>query len=121
MPSRVPRVRIPPSPHEKSINNRHCRQKWRNPKKKKRRLANYDVLEERVAAVREIDTLRAFQSPVRGEKIMEYYGILYYCCCLTLQIIAYRKNRQCNTYVASFNFLMQYLFPNYRYLEMISD
>jgi len=42
-----------------------------NQKKKARRLKNYDVLEERIAEVLEKDKLRAFQSPVRGEEIME--------------------------------------------------
>lgn len=42
-----------------------------NQKKKARRLKNYDVLEERIAEVNEKDALRAFQSPVRGEEIME--------------------------------------------------
>jgi poly(A) polymerase len=42
-----------------------------NQNKKIRRLKNYDVLEERIAEVNEKDKLRAFQSPVRGEEIME--------------------------------------------------
>ncbi len=42
-----------------------------NQKKKARRLKNYDYLEERIAEVIERDKLRAFQSPVRGEEIME--------------------------------------------------
>ncbi len=41
-----------------------------NPKKLKRRLKNYDVLEKRIEEVLEKDKLRAFQSPVRGEEIM---------------------------------------------------
>ena len=42
-----------------------------NPQKKEHRLKNYDYLEQRIGEVREIDKLRAFQSPVRGEEIME--------------------------------------------------
>ncbi|MBT3419333.1 MAG: HD domain-containing protein [Candidatus Magasanikbacteria bacterium] len=42
-----------------------------NPKKLQKRLKNYDVLEERILHVIEKDKLRAFQSPVRGEEIME--------------------------------------------------
>lgn len=41
-----------------------------NPNKKERRLKNYDYLEKRIAEVVEIDKLREFQSPVRGEEIM---------------------------------------------------
>jgi hypothetical protein len=36
-----------------------------------KRLKNYDVLESRIAEVLEKDKLRAFNSPVRGEEIME--------------------------------------------------
>ncbi len=46
-----------------------------NPNKKARRLKNYDVLEARIAEVIEKDKLRAFQSPVRGEEIMELCGL----------------------------------------------
>ncbi len=42
-----------------------------NPNKKVKRLANYDHLEARVAEVIEKDKMLAFQSPVRGEEIME--------------------------------------------------
>lgn len=42
-----------------------------NPFKKEKRLKNYDWLETRVAEVIEKDKLRAFQSPLRGEEIME--------------------------------------------------
>ena len=41
-----------------------------NQKKKARRLKNYENIEKRIAAVEEIDALRAFQSPIRGEEIM---------------------------------------------------
>lgn len=46
-----------------------------NPQKKKRRLKNYDFLEKRIVEVIEIDKLRAFQSPVRGEEIMQLCGL----------------------------------------------
>lgn len=46
-----------------------------NPKKKNQRLKNYDLLEKRIAEVIEKDKLRAFQSPVRGEEIMEICGL----------------------------------------------
>jgi poly(A) polymerase len=42
-----------------------------NPYKLKKRLKNYDLLEKRIVEVTEKDKLRAFQSPVRGEEIME--------------------------------------------------
>lgn len=42
-----------------------------NPYKKEKRLKNYDYLEKRVAEVIETDKMLAFQSPVRGEEIME--------------------------------------------------
>ncbi len=43
-----------------------------NPYKLKKRLKNYDFLEKRIVEVMEKDKLRAFQSPVRGQEIMEY-------------------------------------------------
>jgi len=46
-----------------------------NPKKLERRLKNYDILEARIIEVIEKDKLRAFQSPVRGEEIMELLGL----------------------------------------------
>lgn len=46
-----------------------------NPYKLKKRLQNYDYLEKRIAEVMEKDKLRAFQSPVRGEEIMELAGL----------------------------------------------
>ena len=46
-----------------------------NQKKKEKRLQNYDILERRIEEVRETDRLRAFQSPVRGEEIMELCGL----------------------------------------------
>jgi tRNA nucleotidyltransferase (CCA-adding enzyme) len=46
-----------------------------NPNKLTRRLKNYDVLEARIIEVIEKDKLRAFQSPVRGEEIMQMCGL----------------------------------------------
>lgn len=46
-----------------------------NPQKKVRRLKNYDYLELRIGEVMETDKLRAFQSPVHGEEIMELCGL----------------------------------------------
>lgn len=46
-----------------------------NQLKKVKRLKNYDVLEKRIAEVIEKDKLREFQSPVRGEEIMELCGL----------------------------------------------
>ena len=46
-----------------------------NPTKLKKRLKNYDYLEKRIEEVMEKDKLRAFQSPVRGEEIMELTGL----------------------------------------------
>lgn len=46
-----------------------------NPRKLNRRLKNYDVLEARIIEVIDKDKLRAFQSPVRGEEIMEICGL----------------------------------------------
>ncbi len=46
-----------------------------NQNKKKRRLKNYDYLEKRIEEVLELDKLREFQSPVRGEEIMEICNI----------------------------------------------
>ncbi|MBT4153469.1 MAG: HD domain-containing protein [Candidatus Magasanikbacteria bacterium] len=46
-----------------------------NQKKKVKRLKNYDELEKRIAEIREKDELRAFQSPVRGEEIIEECGL----------------------------------------------
>ena len=42
-----------------------------NPLKKEKRLKNYDNLEKKIAEVLERDKLRAFQSPLRGDEIME--------------------------------------------------
>lgn len=42
-----------------------------NPAKKEKRLKNYDNLAKKIAEVLERDKLRAFQSPLRGDEIME--------------------------------------------------
>ncbi len=42
-----------------------------NPYKKEKRLKNYDNLEKKIVEVLERDKLRAFQSPLRGDEIME--------------------------------------------------
>jgi putative nucleotidyltransferase with HDIG domain len=42
-----------------------------NPKKVERYLKNYDLVMRKVVEVKEKDKLRAFQSPVRGDEIME--------------------------------------------------
>jgi len=46
-----------------------------NQKKKEHRLRNYDILEQRIREVMAKDKLRAFQSPLRGEEIMELCGL----------------------------------------------
>lgn len=46
-----------------------------NQLKKEKRLKNYDILEKRIEEVMEKDKMRAFQSPVRGEEIMELTGL----------------------------------------------
>lgn len=47
----------------------------RNPKRAERYLRNYDVVQSKVMDVLERDQLRAFQSPVRGEEIMQITGL----------------------------------------------
>jgi poly(A) polymerase len=47
----------------------------RDANKVQRYLANYDKVIERIREVQEKDALRAFQSPVRGEEIMQICGI----------------------------------------------
>lgn len=47
----------------------------KNPNRVRRYLANYDRVVERIREVEEKDRLRAFQSPVRGEEIMEICDI----------------------------------------------
>jgi poly(A) polymerase len=46
-----------------------------NQKKKEKRLKNYDRLEIAITELMEKDKLRAFQSPVRGEEIMDILGL----------------------------------------------
>jgi len=46
-----------------------------NQKKLAKRLKNYDYLEKRIKEVLEKDKMRAFQSPLRGEEIMELLNI----------------------------------------------
>jgi CRP-like cAMP-binding protein len=46
-----------------------------NQKKKAKRLANYVTLVARIAEVIEKDKLRAFQSPLRGDEIMQLCGL----------------------------------------------
>ena len=43
----------------------------KNPNKVKRFLTNFEIVEKKVIDVQEKDKLRNFQSPVRGEEIME--------------------------------------------------
>ena len=47
----------------------------RNPKRAQKYLKNYDIVQSKVKDVLERDQLRAFQSPVRGEEIMEISGL----------------------------------------------
>ena len=47
----------------------------KNPSKVNRYLENYEIVMNKVREVREKDKLRAFQSPVRGEEIMEVCNI----------------------------------------------
>lgn len=47
----------------------------KNPGKVTKYLSNFDFIEKRILEVQEKDNLRNFQSPVRGEEIMEICGI----------------------------------------------
>ncbi|MFQ6618869.1 MAG: CCA tRNA nucleotidyltransferase, partial [Fidelibacterota bacterium] len=47
----------------------------KNPLRVKKYMANFDFVVGRIDEVREKDRMRAFQSPVRGDKIMEVCGI----------------------------------------------
>ena len=47
----------------------------KNPARESKYLNNYDIVEKKVLEVQEKDKLREFQSPVRGEEIMEICGI----------------------------------------------
>ena len=47
----------------------------RNPKRAEKYVRNYDIVRDKVLDVQQRDHLRAFQSPVRGEEIMELTGL----------------------------------------------
>lgn len=47
----------------------------RNPSRAAKYLRNYDIVESKLLDVRERDQLRAFQSPIRGEELMELSGL----------------------------------------------
>jgi tRNA nucleotidyltransferase/poly(A) polymerase len=47
----------------------------RNPSRAAKYLRNYDIVEAKLVDVRERDQLRAFQSPIRGEELMELSGL----------------------------------------------
>ena len=47
----------------------------KNPAKVSRYLENYEIVMQKVRDVKERDQLRAFQSPIRGEEIMQVCGI----------------------------------------------
>ena len=46
-----------------------------NPGRVKKHLGNFDIVEKRIQKVEELDSLRAFQSPVKGEEIMRTCGL----------------------------------------------
>ncbi|MFH2032731.1 MAG: CCA tRNA nucleotidyltransferase [Bacteroidota bacterium] len=47
----------------------------KNPNKVNKYLSNYELVMEKVKEVRDKDALRAFQSPVKGEEIMEIFNL----------------------------------------------
>ena len=47
----------------------------KNPKNVIKYLGNFDRVEKRIKEVIEIDKLKAFQSPVRGEEIMKMFDL----------------------------------------------
>lgn len=47
----------------------------KNPAKVEQYMKNFALVEEKIAEVLEKDEMKAFQSPVRGEEIMELFGI----------------------------------------------
>jgi tRNA nucleotidyltransferase/poly(A) polymerase len=55
----------------------HCKADitTKNPQKMDKYLKNYDLVYAKIKEVQEKDNLRAFQSPVRGDEIMEICGI----------------------------------------------
>ena len=46
-----------------------------NPRRVKKHLANFDFVVKRLQEVEEKDRMRAFQSPVRGDEIMQICGL----------------------------------------------
>ena len=48
----------------------------KNPKNISKYLANFDRVDKRIKEVTEIDKLKAFQSPVRGDEIMKMFNLL---------------------------------------------
>ena len=47
----------------------------KNPKRVKKYLKNFEKVEQKMKSVLEKDSLKSFQSPVRGKEIMEFCGI----------------------------------------------
>ena len=47
----------------------------KNPKNISKYLANFDRVDKRIKEVSEIDKLKAFQSPVRGDEIMKMFNL----------------------------------------------
>lgn len=47
----------------------------RNPRRAEKYLRNYEVVQAKIVEVRERDNLRAFQSPLRGNELMEITGL----------------------------------------------
>jgi len=47
----------------------------RNPKKVKKYLNNFNVVEDKMSNVEERDSMRAFQSPIRGQEIMKTFDL----------------------------------------------
>ena len=47
----------------------------KNPKNISKYLANFDRVDKRIKEVTEIDKLKAFQSPVRGDEIMKMFNL----------------------------------------------
>jgi len=47
----------------------------KNPNKVKRYLKNFDIVESKMANVTERDAMKAFQSPVKGNEIMEIFSL----------------------------------------------
>ncbi|MBN1301987.1 MAG: HD domain-containing protein [Melioribacteraceae bacterium] len=82
----------------------------KNPEKVSRYLSNYEKVMERVKEVKEKDALRAFQSPVRGDVIMEVCGLAP---CKTVGLIkseieeAIIDGKIKNTYEDAFEYLLK--------------